>query len=295
MHFAVTADEVGNYSPGMATPIHCFLSRPARWKRSGRLRGSSAVTAICLLSCSAVSAAPTVGPLVIEEHQSAAPGGSRDAHGPLPADLDKTLRLQLQKLALDSSRQAIPGVNSVEIEVGRLDPRLKLAPCERVEPYLPPATRLWGKARIGLRCTQGPTPWNVYLPITVKVFGTAWVAASSLAQGSMIGAGDLLQAEIDLAEDASPIINDPSQAAGRYLQRAIHAGQPVRTADVRPRQWFAAGDVVKVVAQGPGFSISASGEAMAHGIEGRPVRVRTEAGKIISGFAAGDRRVEVRP
>ena len=39
----------------------------------------------------------------------------------------------------------------------------------QVEPYLPNNMRLWGKSRIGLRCTGGPTRWNVYLPITVKV------------------------------------------------------------------------------------------------------------------------------
>ena len=63
----------------------------------------------------------------------------------------------------------------VEVVVGQLDPRLHLAPCERIEPYLPPNVRLWGKSRIGLRCTQGRTAWNVYLPIIVKVWGRALV------------------------------------------------------------------------------------------------------------------------
>jgi flagellar basal body P-ring formation protein FlgA len=38
-----------------------------------------------------------------------------------------------------------------EIEVGALDTRLRLAPCQQVEPYLPRGSRLWGRTRIGLR------------------------------------------------------------------------------------------------------------------------------------------------
>lgn len=220
---------------------------------------------------------------------------ARQADDPITAELEDTLRTQLQQVALASSQQALPGVSRVEIQVGRLDPRLRLAPCQRVEPYLPTGTRLWGKARIGLRCAQGATPWNVYLPITVKVFGPAWVAAATLAAGAELGPGDLVQAEVDWAEDSTPVVSDPAQAVGRVLQRRITAGQSVRTADLRPRQWFNAGAVVKLVAIGPGYTITGSGEALSHGIEGQPVRVRTEGGRVVVGQAAGDRRVEVRP
>jgi len=37
-----------------------------------------------------------------------------------------------------------------------------------------------GRTRIGLRCTQGATAWNVYLPLTVKVFAPALAAAAPL-------------------------------------------------------------------------------------------------------------------
>ena len=57
----------------------------------------------------------------------------------------------------------------IEIEPGQLDPRLKLTPCRRIEPYLPTGSTAWGRTRVGLRCLQGPTRWNVYLPVTVRV------------------------------------------------------------------------------------------------------------------------------
>src|SRR5437016_5595356 len=105
--------------------------------------------------------------------------------------LDSGLEQQVRQLALDGTRHAPAGVTRVDVQVGQLDPRLRLAPCQKVEPYLSPGTRLWGRARIGLRCTQGPSAWNVFLPVTVRIYGRALVAAAPLSAGSVIGPSDV--------------------------------------------------------------------------------------------------------
>src|SRR6185437_12717842 len=97
-------------------------------------------------------------------------GSARPAHAEAPpSGLDASLVENVRSLAL-ANTPATGGLR-VELEIGSLDPRLHLAPCQRIEPYLPTGMRLWGKARIGLRCREGAVPWNVYLPITVKVYG----------------------------------------------------------------------------------------------------------------------------
>jgi flagella basal body P-ring formation protein FlgA len=212
---------------------------------------------------------------------------------PAAASLHMGLEQQVRQLALAGTRQAAPGVSRVEIEVGQLDPRLRLAPCARVEPYLPAGTRLWGKARIGLRCKEGATAWNVFLPITIKVYGKALVATTPLPAGAVIGAADLIQAEIDLAEDASVAVADSDLAVGRTLARALNAGQSLRQAHLKARQWFAAGDVVRVLAVGSGFSVAGEGQALTPGMEGQPARVRTESGRVLTGTPTGERRMEM--
>ena len=71
------------------------------------------------------------------------------------------------------------------------------------------------------------------------------------------------------------------------------AGQALRQADLKLRQWFAAGDPVRIVAVGPGFSVSGEGVALNPGLEGQAVRVRTESGRLVIGMPRADRRVEV--
>jgi flagella basal body P-ring formation protein FlgA len=153
--------------------------------------------------------------------------------------------------------------------------------------------RMWGKSRIGLRCTQGVAKWNVYLPITVRVFGTALIATSGVSAGSVLTAADLAQAEIDLAEDNSPPLANPELAVGRTLARALKPGQSLRQSHLKVRQWFAAGDTVTVLAQGEGFAVSGEAQALNPGIEGQPVRLRTESGRVLTGLPVGERRVEL--
>jgi flagella basal body P-ring formation protein FlgA len=206
--------------------------------------------------------------------------------------LDGALAQQVRELTLAASKAAVPGTR-VEVEVGELDARLRLSPCQHVQPYLPDGVRLWGKARIGLRCLEGATRWNVYLPVTVRVFAASLVAAQPLPSGTVLTAADLHEAEVDLAADRAPVVSRSELAVGRVLARPLATGEALRSTSLRIRQWFGAGDTVRIVAQGEGYAVTGEGVALAPGNEGQAVRVRTEAGRIVSGMPAGDRRIEV--
>ena len=209
--------------------------------------------------------------------------------------LDNALTQLVRELATSGANPGggAAGTPRIDVSVGQLDPRLRLAPCQHVEPYVPDGMRMWGKSRVGLRCTQGPSKWNVYLPITVRVFGTALVATSGLSSGAVLTAADLTQAEVDLAEDNSAPLANPDLAVGRTLARALKAGQGLRQSHLKLRQWFAAGETVTVLAQGNGFSVAGEAQALNPGIEGQPVRVRTESGRVLTGLPVGERRVEL--
>ena len=207
--------------------------------------------------------------------------------------LEPALIEQVKGLAL--ARPAEAAAARIEVVVGQLDPRLHLAPCERVEPYVPLNTRLWGKSRIGLRCARGPVAWNVYLPVTVKAWGRALVLPAGAVAGSTVAEADLAEAEVDIAEEPSPVVADMRQVAGRVLAQSVRPGQALRQSHVKARQWFAAGDTVKIVAMGEGFSLEGSGQAISNGVEGQTARVRTESGNVVSGTPSGERRMDFTP
>ena len=200
---------------------------------------------------------------------------------------------EVRGLALEQATTTAAHGARIEVVVGALDPRLRLAPCDRIEPFLPAGMRLWGRSRIGLRCKEGRTAWNVYLPIVVKVWGRALVVPAGAAAGSVLAEGDLEEAEVDLAEEFTAAFFDRKLVVGRTLAQALRPGQAVRQAHIKSRQWFAAGETVKVVAVGDGFSLEGVGQALTNGIEGQPAKVRTENGRVVTGIPTADRRLEL--
>ena len=200
----------------------------------------------------------------------------------------------LHQPAADAPQASNGSPLRMEVQMGQLDPRLRLAACAKVEPYLPAGARLWGRTRIGLRCLQGPRAWNVYLPVTVQAFGPAWVLNNNVRQGEALTAGDASIAEADWAEFDSPVVANQPDWLGLEAARHLQAGQTLRQNMLRPPQLFAMGAQVKVSVSGGGFSIMSTGRAMAAGAEGANVRVRMDNGRLVSGVVNAQGVVEVK-
>lgn len=180
-----------------------------------------------------------------------------------------------------------------EVDVGMLDPRLRLAPCQHVEPYLPPQTRLWGRTRIGLRCTAGPVAWNVFLPVTVRVWGPGWVLRRPVAQGEVLGAEHAEAAEVEWTAQRDTVLVRPQDWQGREAARGLAAGQVLRAGVVRAPQVFETGATVRLRVEGQGFVLTAIGEALGHGRLGEPVRVRLPNKRVLTGTVIDSETVAV--
>ena len=247
-------------------------------KRWGRLAG----VGLCLAASLPAWAEPPMAPPV--------------ALAGLPDALTAALAADVARLVRDAAA-VVWGESAqaprIEVLVGRLDARLRLAPCSQVLPYLPAGTRPLGRTRIGLRCAQGPSAWNISLPVTVKVWAPALVASTTLPIGTRLAAHHLARAEVDLAERSDPALLLPEAAIGRSLARGLAPGEALRRDDLKLREWFKAGDTVRILAMGPGYAVSSEGQALGPGLDGQATRVRTEGGRIVTGIAAGDHRVEL--
>jgi len=228
------------------------------------------------------------------------------AFGVLALGLSGAVRAQgmngpdFQALAQDWLRDATNSVQQtgaaplrLEVKVGSLDSRLKLAPCGNVEPYLPPGARLWGRTRVGLRCVDGVSRWNVSLPVTVNAYGNAWVIKGTVPAGATLTEDDVTEAEVNWAEESSPVLRDRSLWLGQTTTRMLTTGQAVRQGMVKPATVFQAGAQVRVVAQGAGFQISSDAQALSAGVVGQLARVRMENGKISSGLVLDMRTVKI--
>ena len=192
-----------------------------------------------------------------------------------------------------AAQQASTAALRTEVGVGALDSRLKLAPCDKVEAYLPPGARLWGNTRVGLRCVQGASRWSVTLPASVKAYGPAWVIAGHVPAGTVLTDADVVESEVDWAEESAAVVRDRALWAGQVATRLLSTGQTLRQGMVKPAQVFQAGAQVRVLAQGPGFEVSGDALALSAGVVGQSARVRMENGRVASGVVVDTRTVRI--
>jgi len=220
---------------------------------------------------------------------------SLPAHAQAAPDGAAELAALSQRWLDTAVQQGLGGANlplRMEVTVGALDPRLRLAACNRVEPYLPAGSRLWGRTRLGLRCVDGASQWNVFLPVTVKAFGPAWVLTGNVMSGAVLTAADAAEAEVDWAAEQVAVVANQDAWVGQIATRHLVAGQAVRQNMVKPADMFKAGAQVRVVAQGPGYSVVSSGQAMSAGTPGHNIRIRMANGRVIGGIVSEDGTVE---
>ena len=228
-----------------------------------------------------------------------APGALADT-GSATDQAAPQLKRWIEESAAASWSMSLPGPNGdaggggvrVEVTLGRLNPGLRLASCARVEPFLPPNARLWGRSHIGVRCVEGAS-WTTMMPVTVAVFGPALVASLPLPAGSDADPQAFRVGEVDLTRVHGHPVTDPVLLEGRALARPLAAGQVLRANDLRIRHTLASGDPVRILLLGDGFTISTEGSAMANAGEGQTLRVRTGTGKLLVGTVR-DRTVEVK-
>lgn len=239
---------------------------------------------IRFVRCFLVGVAWSFGLLLgVASAQSVAPApAGNDVYAAAKSWLDQSLSQQRGDLPL-----------RMEVEVGQLDGRLNLAPCQHVEPYLPPNVRLWGRARLGLRCVQGASKWNVFLPITIKAWGPAWVVKSQVAPGTTLEATDAMVKDVDWAENNSPIVANQEDWVGKIATRMLSAGQPLRQEMLKAAQVFQSGAQVRVVAVGSGFEIVGRAQALSAGVVGQSAKVRLDNGQVVSGTVSDAQTVRL--
>jgi flagella basal body P-ring formation protein FlgA len=214
------------------------------------------------------------------------------AQGGGNTDLQQVARDFVQP-SLDSALGESGAPLRPEVVMGTLDTRLRLAPCNKVEAHLPAGTRLWGRSRIGLRCVDGPTRWNVFVPVTVKAWGPAWVIRHPVASGATLTQEDAEMAEIDWAEHPASVLASPALWVGQQAAYALQPGQALRQNMVRAAPAFAAGALVRVSAAGTGFQVVVTGEALSPGLNGQKARVKLPGGKVVTGLVRDGQSIEI--
>jgi flagella basal body P-ring formation protein FlgA len=193
-------------------------------------------------------------------------------------------------------RAALPAsVGTLEVEVGYLDSRLRLAPCEGPFDLSVPGSRSpeVGNVTVGVRC-PGPTPWSLYVPVQVAAHDDVVVLASPVARGEVITADMLRVERRDVSDLIGEYYRDPEAVTGK------RAGQTLPPGRVLSRLWLSAplalrrGQEVTLLAGSGGFQVRRAGKALADGAVGERIRVENlSSRRVVEGTVTARGHVRV--
>lgn len=192
-------------------------------------------------------------------------------------------------------KQAAGLPNTPRIEVGALDPRLRLPLCpEPLETWFPAGARAQGNVTVGVRCKAGAS-WSIYVPAQVQVFDRVVVSARPLSRGSVLAAGDVELTDMEVTHLAGGYLGAPDQAIGKMLRRNVQLGAVLGPGLLELPKLIQRGERVQIIARTGGMEVRMEGEALEDGAEGQVIRVRNRSSKRhVEARVAAPGTVEIR-
>jgi flagella basal body P-ring formation protein FlgA len=233
-------------------------------------------------------AALLCGALVFAGAAVAAPAGVAAAIQPLESIRDAAAGFVRSQMP--------PGQADIVVTAGRLDPRLRLAPCGGpLEASFISGTRLQAQMSVAVGCRVA-ADWTIYVPVTVQSRIRVWALAAPHAQGARLGPSDVI-AETRLVSGLSVgYVTDVSELARATLRHPLPAGAILTSDDLLPDYMVRQGEQVTMVASMNGIQVRAAGLALQSGRYGALIRVQNaSSAKVVQGTVEADRVVDITP
>jgi flagella basal body P-ring formation protein FlgA len=182
----------------------------------------------------------------------------------------------------------------VEVKVGSLDSRLRLAECDlALETYDSPNALSGGRGVVGVRC-DGSNPWKLYVPVRIAVFDEVVVTRRSVVRGETLQADDLTLSEMDTSRLRKAYFTRIDDAIGLLSKRSIASGSVVHAGLLKRANLVKRGSKVEIIANFDGLDVRMRGEALADGGRGDRIRVKNlSSGRVVTGTVSGSGVVHV--
>lgn len=187
-----------------------------------------------------------------------------------------------------------PGNQSLEVEVGHVDRRLRMPECaNRLEAFVPPGGRRKGRITVGVRC-RDTRPWKLFVNAEVRMYEDIVVVDRSMTRGEVISPTNLSLVRRDVSQLRSGYYTDIGAVAGKHIKRGVSHGVVITHRMVHLPASVRSGQRVVLVARAGGLEIRMEGKALASAGIGDVVRVRNRRSKrIVEGVVRADGIVDV--
>jgi flagellar basal body P-ring formation protein FlgA len=182
----------------------------------------------------------------------------------------------------------------VQVQGGRLDPRLRLPLCDQpLDTFAATPAAAGGNTSVGVRC-DGERRWSIYVPVRVSHSREVVVLIHSVARDQTLSENDVSTMFAEVGQLGAGFFTREEEVIGQRMRRSAAAGTILSPVLVDRPPMIARGDRVTLVSGHRGIAVRAPGEALSNGHLGERLRVRNlSSGKVVEGMVRGSGHVEV--
>jgi len=182
-----------------------------------------------------------------------------------------------------------------QLEMGRLDSRLRLAQCDGdLQAFSQQGQVRLGQQTIGVKCVSS-TPWTVYVQMTIKLMRPVVVASRALPAQHILTASDLYIQQMDVGTLRYPYEVETHKLIGQQLKYPLARGVVMSQSYVKPEKLVRRGERITLVAEAGSMKVKMNGTALADASIGQRVRVKNNSSKrVVEGIVDGPGLVRVQ-
>ena len=159
------------------------------------------------------------------------------------------------------------------IEIGNLDPRLKLSACDKpLDEFLAPGSNLPGNVTIGVHCT-GSKAWTIYVTATVKGIRKMVITKHPLLENTAITLDDISSEERVISSNRNDYISNPEQVVGKITKHTLPASTALTLSMLSAPILVKRSQQVIILAETAGVEVRMPGTALMDGTSGQVIRV----------------------
>lgn len=179
-----------------------------------------------------------------------------------------------------------------EIEVRQLDPRMRMAYCDKELTASLQSPRPVGRVSVRVRC-EGSSPWTVFVPAEVRLFRNVVTAIRPLKRDAIVSEDDVAMRERDIGQLGQGFLSAMDQAVGQKVLRPTVIDQIIAPTFLEQPQMVHKGDQVVITARSGSISVRMPGEALSDGAFNEQIRVRNlNSKRVIKAYITGAGKVE---
>lgn len=185
----------------------------------------------------------------------------------------------IRAAAEDFARSSAGHGSEQTIEVGYLDPRLKLRQCPTALETQSLSARNNGRNMTVVVKCLGQQPWTVYVPVKIKTYVEVAIANRPLARGIPIESDAIVFEKREISRLTSGYFEEVASLVNRPPKRTLTKGTIISPRDLGINAVISKGHRVSIVAKTESITVRMPGQALADAGKGEVIRVKNLSSK----------------